>query len=74
MMEYFCLLLFKVGQKESKKKRSQVLTHDATDDRGLLGNENVFTVALVQYTWWREDVKMRENKARLVVLCINPVL
>lgn len=34
-----------------------VLTHDAADDRGLLGYENVFTVAFVQYTWKREDVK-----------------
>lgn len=38
-----------------------VLTHDAADDRGLLGNENVLTVALVQYTWWTGYDKMRER-------------
>lgn len=27
-----------------------VLTHDAADDRGLLGNENVLTIPFVQYT------------------------
>lgn len=39
-----------------------VLTHDAANDRRLLGNENVLTVALVQYTWWTKYAKIRERK------------
>lgn len=31
-------------------KAWSVLTHDAADDRGLLGYENVLTIAFVQYT------------------------
>lgn len=50
-----------------------MLTHDAVDDRGLLGNEDVLTVALVQYTWGT-DTEMRggqtEHKDRLIVLTV----
>lgn len=34
---------------------AHVLTHDAVDDRGLLGNEDVLAVALVQDTCGRDE-------------------
>lgn len=37
-------------------------THDAVDDRRLLGNENILTVALVQYTC-RTECKDEHKKA-----------
>lgn len=31
-----------------------ILTHDAVDDRWLLGNEDILTAAFVQYPWKRD--------------------
>lgn len=49
-----------------------VFTHDAADDRGLLGYEDVLTIALVQYTWWREDIN-RSYREQMAHYCINNV-
>lgn len=55
-------------------KSESVFTHDAADDRGLLGNENVLTIALVQYTWWREDIKMRKCRQSNPTLHVTSAL
>ncbi len=61
----------------SYQKKVNMLTHDTADDRGLLGDENVLTVALVQYTCWTEYVNegqmLRDStkKVILLLLCIN---
>lgn len=46
--DYVCACSTKLGSFYS------ILTHDAVDDRWLLGNEDILTVAFVQYTWKRD--------------------
>lgn len=46
---------------QNQTSQNYFLTHDAADDRGLLGNENVLTIAFVENTWWREDSRIRKR-------------